>query len=366
MAGRDVHLRLGVLTGGGDCPGLNAVIRAVTKSAMNMGEATVYGIQDAYVGLVEGRAVRLRNQDVSGILTRGGTILGSNNRDNPFQTRVKRDGKIVVEDRSDRGVEFYKQLELDALVVIGGDGTMRCAKAFADKGLKIVGVPKTIDNDLRGTDRTFGFDSAVQTVTEALDKVHTTAMSHHRVMIVEVMGRTAGWIALHGGVAGGGDVILMPEIPFEYQRVCDSVLERSKRGKRFSIVVVAEGAQSRDGDTVYQPTDAVERRRLGGIGHVLAGEIVERTGLDTRVVVLGHLQRGGTPTAMDRVLATRFGHHAFELVARGQYNRMVCLRGNAIADVALEDAAGAPRTVPLDHPLIQAAVAVGTEFGGTV
>ena len=366
MADASKSLRLGVLTGGGDCPGLNAVIRAVAKSAMNLGEATVYGIQDAYVGLVEGRAVRLQNQDVSGILTQGGTILGSNNRDNPFETRVMRDGQTVIEDRSDRGVAFYRELGLDALVVIGGDGTMRCAAAFAEKGLMIVGVPKTIDNDLRGTDRTFGFDSAVQTVTEALDKVHTTAMSHHRVMIVEVMGRTAGWIALHGGVAGGGDVILMPEIPFDYQRVCDAVQYRSRRGKKFSIVVVAEGAQTIEGDTVYQQTRDAERQRLGGIGHMVAREIVERTGLDTRVVVLGHLQRGGTPTALDRVLSTRFGHHAFDLVAERRYNRMVCLRGDDIADVALADVAGPPRTVPVDHPLIHAAVAVGTEFGAEV
>ena len=366
MAGGDDHLRLGVLTGGGDCPGLNAVIRAVTKSALNMGNTTVYGIEDAYLGLVEGRSRQLHNQDVSGILTLGGTILGSNNRDNPFETRVRRGDQIVVEDRSAQGVDTYHKLGLDVLVVIGGDGTMRCAHRFAQKGLHIVGVPKTIDNDLRGTDRTFGFDSAVQTVTEAIDKVHTTAMSHHRVMIVEVMGRTAGWIALYGGVAGGGDVILIPEIPFDYQRVCDYVHQRSRRGKKFSIVVVAEGALPIDGGTVYQQTDATERRRLGGIGHVVAEEIVERTGVDARVVVLGHLQRGGTPTALDRVLSTRFGHHAFELVRRQHYNRMVCLRGSEITDLPLAEVAGAPRTVPLDHPLIQAAVAVGTEFGAQV
>ena len=366
MAAGGDHLRLGVLTGGGDCPGLNAVIRAVTKSALNRGQATVYGIEDAYLGLVERRSRELHNQDVSGILTLGGTILGANNRDNPFETRVRRGDQIVVEDRSERGVAYYHELGLDALVAIGGDGTMRCAHRFTLQGLNIVGVPKTIDNDLRGTDRTFGFDSAVQTVTEAIDKVHTTAMSHHRVMIVEVMGRSAGWIALYGGVAGGGDVILMPEIPFDYQRVCDFVHERSHRGKKFSIVVVAEGAQPMDGQAVYKQTDAVERRRLGGIGHVVAAEIVERAGLDTRVVVLGHLQRGGTPTALDRVLSTQFGHHAFELVRQRKYNRMVCLRGSSVTDLPLAEVAGPPRTVPPDHPLIQAAVSVGTEFGAAV
>jgi len=326
----------------------------------------VFGIEDAYLGLVEGRSRQLRNQDVSGILTLGGTILGSNNRDNPFETRVERDGQIVVEDRSDQGVAYYHELGLDALVVIGGDGTMRCAWGFVQKGLSIVGVPKTIDNDLRGTDLTFGFDSAVQTVTEAIDKVHTTAMSHHRVMIVEVMGRTAGWIALCGGIAGGGDVILIPEIPFAYTRVCDFVTDRSRHGKKFSIVVVAEGAKPAEGDAVYQQTDAVERRRLGGIGHAVAHEIAQRTDLDTRVVVLGHLQRGGTPTAFDRILSTRFGHHAFELVARKNYNHMVCLRGQDVTHVPLADVAGDPRTVPLDHPLLQAAVSVGTEFGASV
>jgi len=243
---------------------------------------------------------------------------------------------------------------------------MRCAATFARKGLNIVGVPKTIDNDLRGTDRTFGFDSAVQTVTEAIDKLHTTAMSHHRVMVVEVMGRTAGWLALYGGVAGGGDVILIPEIPFDYDRVCAYVRGRSRRGKKFSIVVVAEGARPKGGDAVYRTIGVTERQRLGGIGHVVAQEIVTRTGLEARVVVLGHLQRGGTPTALDRVLSTRFGHHAFELVAQRTFNRMVCLNGSHVIDRPLEEVAGPPRTVPPDHPLIRAATAVGTEFGAAV
>lgn len=363
---RNGRRRIGVLTGGGDCPGLNAVIRGVAKASMSIYNMEVIGIEDGYEGLIERRVMPLDWEKVSGILTQGGTILGTSNRANPFRWPVKKNGdEIEFADVSDQVLDYVDELGLDTLVCIGGDGTMAIARQLSQKGLRIVGVPKTIDNDIWGTDITFGFDSARQTATEAIDKIHTTAMSHHRVMVVEVMGRYAGWLALESGIAGGGDVILIPEIPYRIEKVCQYVAERSKRGRRFSIVVVAEGARPEGGDLVVQRVvkDSTDPIRLGGVGHVVAREIEERTGLETRVTVLGHLQRGGTPSSFDRILSTRFGVKAAELCHDGVGGVMVAVRGNDIVTVPLSDVGGKTRTVDPNHPLIAVARGVGTCMG---
>ncbi len=357
--------RIGLLTNGGDCPGLNAVIRAVTKTAILDYGVEVIGIKDGYCGLGNLDTVALDYASVSGILTRGGTILGTSNVSNPFSWPVKEGGETRYEDISDTVLNNYHALGLDALVCIGGDGTMNIAKQLMEKGLKIVGVPKTIDNDLNGTDRTFGFDSAVATAVDAIDKIHTTAMSHHRVMIIECMGRYAGWLTLTAGVAGGGDVLLIPEIPFSYDAICDIVNARSTKGRRFSIIVVAEGARPAGGEIVVKRTvdDGTDPIRLGGIGRVIANEIEARTGLETRVTTLGHIQRGGSPSAYDRTLATLFGHHAMELVIEGAFGKMVNLKNGSIGEVDLIVAGSGQRLVPRDDPLIKAALSVGTSFG---
>ena len=356
---------IGILTGGGDCPGLNAVIRAVAKTAIHDHGMQIVGFRDGYRGLVEDDSVALANDDVSGILTTGGTILGTSNRHDPFRWREGSADAIVETNRSADATACYHRHDLHALVCIGGDGSMAIAARLMTLGMNIVGVPKTIDNDLDGTDQTFGFDSAVRTATDAIDKLHDTAQSHHRVMVVEVMGRYAGWLALHAGVAGGGDVILIPEMPYDERIVCDYVVARSRRGKRFSIVVVAEGAKPRGGELTVSAIDKTRHDavRLGGVAHVLATEIERATGLEARVTVLGHVQRGGTPTAFDRVLSTRFGAHAARLVVEERFGRMVALRGGEIVDVAIQDVAGKVRTVALSHPLIAAARSVGTCFG---
>lgn len=356
---------IAVLTGGGDCPGLNAVIRAVTKTAINKHAFEVWGIQDGYLGLIENRMDRLSYDDVSNILTSGGTILGTSNVANPFRFPVKVGNKTQFKDVSNNCLRSLEQRNIDALVCIGGDGTMASAARLAKKGLPIIGVPKTIDNDLYGTDVTFGFNTAVTTATDAIDKIHTTASSHHRVMIVEVMGRYAGWIALYSGVAGGADVILIPEIPYRLEKVCEYVLGRSRRGKRFSIVTVSEGAREKGGDLVVQKTIATspDPLRLGGIGNKLAEDINRRTGLDCRAVVLGHVQRGGTPTPYDRTLATMFGHAAVELLTGGMKNRLVVLKGGGLSSISLSRVAGKIKKVPRNHELIKAALAVGTSFG---
>jgi 6-phosphofructokinase 1 len=357
--------RIGVLTGGGDCPGLNAVIRAVVKTAIVVYDVEVVGIRDAFRGFVEGDAVDLGYNDVSGILTEGGTVLGTSNKHNPFEYPVGEGDSEAFEDQSDRVIANAQDWGLDAVVLIGGDGTMNIGRRLAEKGLPVVGVPKTIDNDLAETDYTFGFDSAVSTVTEAIDKVHTTAMSHHRVMVVETMGRYAGWIALYAGVAGGGDIILIPEIPYDLEEVLGVVESRGKVGKRFSIIVVAEWAKPKGGDVVIERRveDSHDQIRLGGIGVKVARDIEEAAGLETRYTILGHLQRGGTPTAFDRVLATRFGHEAMDTVAAGRFGRMVCLKGQEVTSVTLAAAVDGIKCVPPDHPLIDAARAVGTSFG---
>jgi 6-phosphofructokinase 1 len=365
MAG-NVKKRIGVLTGGGDCPGLNAVIRGVAKACIGSHGMDVVGIEDGYEGLIERRVIPLGWENVSGILTIGGTILGTSNRANPFKWPVK-NTKDAVEfaDVSDGVVRYAAELGLDSVVAIGGDGTMSIAKGLAAKGVHIVGVPKTIDNDIWGTDVTFGFDTAVAIATDAVDRIHTTAMSHHRVMVIEVMGRYAGWLALHAGLAGGGDVILIPEIPYDLEKVCRVVHDRSTRGRRFSIVVVSEGAKPVGGEMVVRQTikDSTDPVRLGGIGQLVANRIEERTGLESRVTVLGHLQRGGTPTAFDRVLATRFGVKAAELCNSGASGVMVALKGSEIITVPVADVGDKMRLVSLDHPLLEIARRVGTFLG---
>jgi 6-phosphofructokinase 1 len=356
--------RIGILTGGGDCPGLNAVIRGVTKPAQDLG-MTVSGILDGFEGLVEGRARELRNEDVSGILSQGGTILGSSNKGDPFHWPNEKNGRTVIEDRSEDVLKNSEAWNLDAIIAIGGDGTMHICNKLCGLGMKIVGVPKTIDNDLDATDLTFGHDSAVFVVSEALDRLHTTASSHHRVIVVEVMGRYAGWIALNGGLAGGADLILIPEFPFTWQKVYDKILKRELSGKRFSLVCVAEGAKPVGGELVMKGTDKkrTDPIQLGGIGKVVADNIEEHTGRETRVTVLGHLQRGGSPTPFDRILSTKFGYFAIELAAAKKFSRMVALKGTDIKNVKIEDAIAKQKLVSKDNQSVKAARAIGISFG---
>jgi phosphofructokinase-like protein len=357
--------RVGVLTAGGDCPGLNAVIRAVTKSLINKHRIQVVGIQDGFQGLMEKRAQILSSNDVSGILTQGGTILGTTNKANPFKYLVAKDGEAVIEDRSDLALANAEKMGIEALVTIGGDGTQGIALQLARKGMHVLGVPKTIDNDLRETDLTFGHVTAVQIATEAVDRIHTTAMSHHRVMVIETMGRNAGWIALNAGIAGGGDIILIPEIPYTIDAICRKIEERKANGRLFSIVVAAEGARTAEGQQVIKEhvADPSMPIRLGGVGQKVADDIEEAIGVETRVTVLGHLQRGGTPTAFDRILATRFGALAADLVAEGCGGRMVALKGSEIVSVSLEAAVAGPKLVDPGSSIVRAAREVGTSFG---
>lgn len=357
--------RIGVLTGGGDCPGLNAVIRAVTKSAINLYGWEVIGFEDGFKGLVENTYRVLDLAAVSGIIHRGGTILGTTNRDNPFHYLVEENGQKVFRDMSAQAIKNLENLGIEALVVIGGDGSLHIAYNLFKQGVKVVGVPKTIDNDISGTDVTFGFDTAVATATGALDKLHTTAESHHRVMILEVMGRYAGWIALEAGVAGGADVILIPEIPYRIENVAQTIAKREATGKKFSIIVVAEGAREEGGDLVVQRLvpESHDPIRLGGIGNKLAEDIERLTGRETRVTVLGHLQRGGSPTAFDRILSTRYGVAAVDTIAAGNFGSMVSLRTPFVTTITLQEAIGELKKVPVDHDLVQAAKAVGISFG---
>ena len=359
------HGRIAILTGGGDCPGINAVIRAITKKAILEHGMEVIGIEDSYEGLITERYRKLEYDDVSGILTQGGTILGTSKIANPFRYPVMKDGELEFHDVSRTVIDNIEKLELDCLICIGGDGTHYLASRFAKAGVPIVGVPKTIDNDIRGTDIAFGFDSAVSIATEGIDRVHTTAQSHHRVMIVEVMGHNAGWIALHAGVAGGGDIILIPEIPFDPEIIASYVKERNRRGRRFSIVVIAEGAKPRGGNVVIKRIvkESADPIRLGGISFVLGAEIEKLTGIESRAVVMGHLQRGGTPTAFDRVLASRLGCGAVDMIINQEFGQMVGVKGNSLVGVALDYVARGPRNIPLKDPLIRDARALGTCFG---
>lgn len=354
--------KIGVLTGGGDAPGLNAVIRAVVKAASNS-HIEVIGLEDSFDGLLDPSRTRpLTPRDVTGILRQGGTILGTTNHGNPFEYPADTpEGKV---DYSDRVVETFHKMGLDGLVAIGGDGTLAIAHQFFLKGIPLVGVPKTIDNDIAGTTTCFGFDTAVSFAAEAIDRLHSTAEAHKRVMVVEVMGRYAGWIALHAGVAGGADVILMPEIPYHLEKVAEHIRMRERLGAKCSIVVAAEGAKTVGGSaTILEPARAGHVERLGGVGARIAAEIEVLTGKESRFVVLGHLQRGGTPTAFDRVLATRLGAKAVELLQRGVFGKMVANHPPDIVPVPLADIVGKTRTVPLDYDLLATARAIGISFG---
>jgi phosphofructokinase-like protein len=333
-------MRIGVLTSGGDCPGLNAVIRSVVHRAVAEHGDTVVGIEDGFLGLIEGRSRPLALDDVHGILTRGGTVLGS--------ARVARE---LMRDGVARAAELAERVGIDALVTIGGEGTLTAAQLFSDAGLPVVAVPKTIDNDIDATDVTFGHDTAVHVATEAIDRLKTTAESHQRVMVVELMGRHTGWITLHAGMAGGAHGILIPERPFDVEEVCRMVEERFARGKKFAIVAVAEGAHPLPGTMRFShgETDAFGHQTFGGIGARLAGEVARWLGKESKPVILGHVQRGGTPTAQDRVLATRFGWHAVEAVHKGAYGHMTALRGTEIQLVPITDAVTRLKTVPEDR-----------------
>ena len=354
--------RVGVLTGGGDCPGLNAVIRAVVKSATNLHGWEIIGIEDGFDGLLEEpRTRQLTLADVRRLLPRGGTILGTTNRANPFVYRADPSAQPV--DMSERVVENIDNLGIDALIVIGGEGTLAIAQEFTALGVRLVGVPKTIDNDLAGTDVTFGFDTAVNTATEAIDKLHTTAESHHRVMILEVMGRNAGWIAIESGLAGGADIILIPEIRFSVEGVLAAINARDAGGSKFSIAVVAEHAMPDEGlDLRVEGTEG-SGARYAGIGNWLGDHLTNRTQHEVRVTVLGHLQRGGSPSPFDRVLATRFGTEAVRLLADGAFGRMVAYHGPDVESVQLSDCVGTTKTVPPDGEHVRTARALGIYLG---
>ncbi len=356
--------RIGILTAGGDCPGLNAVIRSVAKSAFGLGWEVI-GFEDGFAGVVENRFRKLKNPDVSSILTQGGTILGTSNIANPFRYPIHEGKKLIFRDYSEKAVACLRKLDLKALVCVGGDGTLSIAEKLLRKRIPIIGIPKTIDNDLSGTDFTFGFHTAVHIATEAIDRLHTTAASHHRVMILEVMGRYAGWIALFSGTAGGADVILIPEIPYRLNRVYDHIRHRAKHGKRFSIVVVGEGAKPKGGKMVVERMVKASNDpiRLGGIGHVLARQIERQTGIETRVSVLGHIQRGGSPTPDDRNLATLFGKKAVELIQSGRIGYMASIQSGKISSVPIRTAIRKRKLVSRSYPLLLAARAVGTSFG---
>lgn len=358
-------MKVGILTGGGDCPGLNAVIRAVAKKLIIENNSEIIGIKDGYEGLISNYYKKLDYSDVSGILTLGGTILGTSNIANPYRQAVKVGKKTIMKDVSKKVIQNIKRKKLDCIVCIGGDGTLSIASRLCKDGIPVVGVPKTIDNDIRGTDVTFGFDTAVSIATEGIDRIHTTAQSHHRVMLVEVMGRTAGWIALHSGIAGGGDIILLPEIPFEVDKIAAVLKNRYKRGNKFSIIVVSEGAKPKGGKVVVKRMvkESTIAERLGGISMVLGRQLEEKTGLEARAVIMGHLLRGGSPTSTDRVLATQLGTAAADFVMKNNFGIMAGVKGSSIAAVSLEEVAKGAKLVKANNDLVSAARSVGTSFG---
>jgi 6-phosphofructokinase 1 len=349
------------LTGGGDCPGLNAVLRAVVKTLSRRHQCEVIGFEDGFEGLLEGRYRTLDFESVSGILNTGGTILGTSNTCNPFR-HPGSNGESL--DRGDEVVATCRRLDLEALIVIGGDGSMCIAWELHRRGIPIVGIPKTIDNDLHGTDLTFGHDTAVAIAADAIDRLRTTAQAHHRAMVIEVMGRNAGWLALRAALASGGDIVLIPELPFRLDALHEQVRSRHAARRRFSLIVVAEGARPVGGQAVVKQMvpDSPDPLRLGGIGEVVADEIKRSCGVQTRVSVLGHVQRGGEPTAFDRVLATEFGVHAAHLVAERRTGLLVSYRSGGVRSVDLETAAGGQRLVPADHPLLDVARSLGMSF----
>jgi ATP-dependent phosphofructokinase / diphosphate-dependent phosphofructokinase len=347
---------IGICTGGGDAPGLNAVIRAAVKSAILKYHWQVIGIPDGFDGLIwPEKSHPLTLHDVRGILPRGGTILGTTNRGNPFHYCTTENGVEVVRDISDEVIANSRKLGIDAVISIGGDGSQKIALELFHKGMNIVGVPKTIDNDLSATEVTFGFDTALVTATDAVDKIHTTAESHHRIMVVEVMGRDAGWIALEAGIAGGAHVILIPEIPFTIQKICEHVALRESYGKRFTIIVVAEG--------IKLPPEWQEHRLTGTVGNRIGDSVARSTKKDVRVSVLGHIQRGGSPTPFDRILATRFGVAAVDLIAEGGFGKMVCLHNTRIEAVNIDHAIGQLKTVDPHGQIVNTARAIGISFG---
>jgi phosphofructokinase-like protein len=355
---------IGVCNGGGDCPGLNAVIRAVVRTAIHEYGWRVIGVTNGFNGLIwPEQSFELTLDNIRGILPRGGTILGTTNRGDPFHYPVEEGGQCVTKDLSGACMENWKRLGIEALVVIGGDGTLRIAHEFAQRGMKVVGVPKTIDNDLSATEVTFGFDTALHVATDAIDRLHTTGESHHRVMVIEVMGRDAGWIALHSGLAGGADVILIPEIPFTIETVCEAIRAREAAGRAFCLVVVAEGVQLPEKDGLGKPFPPP---LPGQVGNSIGYAIREYLHKEVRVTVLGHVQRGGSPSPFDRILATRFGACAVDLVAQGEFDRMVCLRAGKIESVPLAEAIGAIKRVDTAGDYVRAARAVGITFGDGV
>jgi len=363
MANNEIR-KIGICTGGGDCPGLNAVIRGAVKTAILKYRWDVIGIRDGFDGLIwPEKCHPLTLKDVSGILPRGGTVLGTTNRGNPFAYKINSGGKETTRDFSDDVIKNAKALGLDCLIVVGGDGTQKIGLDLAAKGLKVVGVPKTIDNDLSATEITFGFDTALHVATDAIDRIHTTAESHHRVMIVEVMGRDAGWIALEAGIAGGAHIILIPEIPFSIQKVCDAINQRNIFGKKFTIVSLAEGIKLPEDLNAHLPKERAAFRKLGAVGNLIGDAIGACTGKEVRVTVLGHVQRGGSPSPFDRILSTRFGVAAVELIAQGGFGKMVALRDSKMIFVDISEAIGKMKAVDPDGEMVSAAKAIGVKFG---
>ncbi|MFQ5715548.1 MAG: 6-phosphofructokinase [Nitrospinales bacterium] len=359
--------RVGILTGGGDCSGLNAVIRSVTRTVSLQHNAAVVGIQDGFDGLLANRTQELTNQNTRDILTLGGTILGTSNKGNPFEYREHdHDGTVRIRDYSEKAIKNFNRLMLDCLFVVGGEGTLLIGYEMYKRGVPVIGIPKTIDNDLKETDYTFGFQTAVQVACDALDRLHTTGRSHQRVMILEVMGRNAGWIALEAGIAGGAHIILIPEMPYQFDKVIEKIRLREAGGSPFSIVMVAEGAKEEDGEQVTQES-ADERlqgvAQLGGVGFYLGDRIKKEVELEVRCTVLGHIQRGGTPNSFDRVLGTRLGSYAVQAAAEEKFGCMVALKTPDLTLVPLEGLAGIVRTVPAQSQLIQCAEAIGISLG---
>lgn len=359
--------KVALLTGGGDCPGLNAAIRAVVQTAVLEYGIQVVGVPDGFKGLLENKFVPLDLYNTTGIFAKGGTILGSSNVDTPFSVPIVRNGEKIYEDRSEEVMGYLKQERVDAMIVIGGDGTQAISHGMAKKGLKVVGIPKTIDNDLNGTEFTIGFFTAVATAVDALDKLHTTAESHHRILVVEVMGRNAGWIALFAGLGGDADGILIPEIPYEIEKLAAFLNDLHHTRKRYSIVVVAEGAKPVGGDVTVDRIieDSPEKIRLGGVGNRVASELQRLTGRDTRSITLGHLLRGGSPEGFDRILASRFGVAAVKAVVEGNFDTMVAYRNDSVELVPIETGAGKNRFINPDSPFLQAARKRGIHFGDT-
>ncbi len=367
--------RIAIMTGGGDCSGLNPVIRAVVNTAVKKYGLEVIGIRHGYHGLYHGDFVNLTLDDVSEIITKGGTILYSSNKDNLFMYPRKdengkllkdENGKLIYDDVSDTAVENLKKAGIDALLILGGDGTLTSGRDFSRKGVNVIGIPKTIDNDLALTDYTFGFDTAISVATDGLDRVRTTGMSHHRIMVVEIMGRGAGWLTLHAGIAGAADIILIPEIPYDINKVADRIKADKAEGKEFSIVAVSEGAKDMNGGQVIHKVreDSPDPIRLGGVGAVIADKLEHLVGSEARATTLGHIQRGGVPTAHDRILSSRYGYAAVELAMKGEFGKMVTLQGDTIKAVSIEDVIGhKTKNVDPNGELVEMARAMGISFG---